>query len=58
MTESASAESSTKNITSNQSALMKLRSFFGYATLGEFRDDWAKLPKEDQEWFKSEAANL
>ena len=42
------------SVNATQGLLMKLKEFFGYSSLKEFRDDWSKLTDQEKEWFKSE----
>ena len=34
--------------------LLKIKEFFGYKTLTEFKNDWSALSDSEKEWFKTE----
>lgn len=34
--------------------LIKIKTYFGYTSLTEFRKDWNALSDEDKEWFRVE----
>jgi hypothetical protein len=34
--------------------LLKIKEFFEYKTLAEFRKDWNELSEEEKAWFRSE----
>lgn len=38
--------------------LIKIKEFFEYKTLAEFREDWNKLSNEEKEWFKDEISKI
>lgn len=41
-----------------KSLLLKIKEFFEYPTLAEFRADWEKLSDDEKEWFKQEIAKI
>lgn len=36
------------------SILVKIKKFFDYPTLSEFKKDWSELSDTDKDWFKTE----
>jgi hypothetical protein len=41
-----------------QGPLHAIMRYFGYTNMKDFRTDWLKLSKEDQEWFKAEITKV
>jgi len=47
-----------EKVEAQKGLLLKIKEFFEYETLAEFRKDWNELSEDEKDWFRSEITKI